>query len=117
MQLCVVVLGDDLHHVLLLKGVLIHPLHCTHTLNRDGGAHLQRFRHKQLSQLLPAASVAAAAVSRQSGSKRVAVGPGTKVNLVHPFYHYSKVMQNDQQFGREPVGEAAVAWIQGYFQV
>lgn len=40
-QLPVVVLGDDLHYILLLKGVFIQPLHRTHTLNRDRGAHLQ----------------------------------------------------------------------------
>lgn len=34
-QLPIIVLGDDLHYILLLKGIFIHPLHCTHTLNRD----------------------------------------------------------------------------------
>lgn len=34
-QLPVVVLGDDLHYILLLKGILIHPLHGAHALNRD----------------------------------------------------------------------------------
>ena len=42
-HLPVVVLGDDLHYILLLKGVFIHPLHGTHALHGDGGAHLQRF--------------------------------------------------------------------------
>lgn len=28
-----VVLGDELHHILLLEGVFIHPLHSTHTLD------------------------------------------------------------------------------------
>lgn len=32
-QLPVVVLGDELHHVLLLESVFIHPLHGTHTLD------------------------------------------------------------------------------------
>lgn len=34
-QLSVVVLGDDLHYILLLKGIFVHPLHGAHTLNRD----------------------------------------------------------------------------------
>lgn len=34
-QLAVVVLGDDLHYILLLEGVFIHPLHSTHTLDGD----------------------------------------------------------------------------------
>lgn len=34
-QLPIVVLGDDLHYILLLKGIFIHPLHGTHTLDRD----------------------------------------------------------------------------------
>lgn len=41
-QLSVVVLGDDLHDILLLEGILIRSLHRTHTLDGDGGAHLQR---------------------------------------------------------------------------
>lgn len=28
-----VVLGDELHHILLLEGIFIHPLHGTHTLD------------------------------------------------------------------------------------
>lgn len=32
-QLPVIVLGDDLHYILLLKGIFIHPLHRTHALN------------------------------------------------------------------------------------
>lgn len=32
-QLPVVVLGDELHHVLLLEGIFIHPLHSTHALD------------------------------------------------------------------------------------
>lgn len=43
MQLSAVVLGDDLHYVLLLKGIFIHPLHGTHTLNGDWRAHLQQY--------------------------------------------------------------------------
>lgn len=35
-QLAVVVLGDDLHYILLLEGVFIHPLDSTHTLDGDG---------------------------------------------------------------------------------
>lgn len=35
MQLSVVVLGDDLHYILLLEGIFIHSLHGTHTLDRD----------------------------------------------------------------------------------
>lgn len=50
-QLSVVVLGDDLHYILLLEGIFIHPLHGTHTLDRDGGAHLQQFSHKPQHQL------------------------------------------------------------------
>lgn len=51
-QLSVVVLGDDLHYILLLKGIFIHPLHGAHTLNGDRGAHLQQFSHKpQLTQV------------------------------------------------------------------
>lgn len=34
-QLPVVVLGDDLHYILLLEGIFIHPLHSTHTLDGD----------------------------------------------------------------------------------
>lgn len=34
-QLSIVVLADYLHNILLLKGIFIHPLHGTHTLNRD----------------------------------------------------------------------------------
>ncbi len=34
-QLSVVVLGDDLHYILLLKGIFVHPLHGAHTLNGD----------------------------------------------------------------------------------
>lgn len=44
-QLALVVLGDDLHYILLLKGIFIHPLHGTHTLDGDGGAHLQQINH------------------------------------------------------------------------
>lgn len=40
-QLSVVVLGDDLHYILLLKSIFIHPLHGAHTLNRNWRAHLQ----------------------------------------------------------------------------
>lgn len=41
-QLSVVVLGDDLHDILLLEGILVHSLHRTHTPDGDGGAHLQQ---------------------------------------------------------------------------
>lgn len=34
-QLSVVVLGDDLHYILLLKSIFIHPLHGAHTRNRN----------------------------------------------------------------------------------
>lgn len=50
-QLSVVVLGDDLHDILLLEGIFIHSLHGTHTLNRDGRAHLQQPSHKPQHQL------------------------------------------------------------------
>lgn len=46
-QLSVVVLGDDLHDILLLEGIFIHPLHRTHTLDGDGGAHLHRKASQQ----------------------------------------------------------------------
>lgn len=51
-QLSVVVLGDDLHDILLLEGIFIHSLHGTHTLNRDGRAHLQQPGHKPQHQLI-----------------------------------------------------------------
>lgn len=35
LQLSVIVLADDLHYILLLKGILIHPLHGTHTPDGD----------------------------------------------------------------------------------
>lgn len=55
-QLSVVVLGDDLHDILLLEGILIHSLHRTHTLDGDGGAHLQQTQaakktERQLTQV------------------------------------------------------------------
>lgn len=50
-QLSVVVLRNDLHYILLLKGIFIHPLHGTHTLNWYRGAHLQQSSHKPLQQL------------------------------------------------------------------
>lgn len=34
-QLPVVVLGDDLHYILLLEGIFIHSLHSTHALDGD----------------------------------------------------------------------------------
>lgn len=43
-QLSVVVLGDDLHDILLLEGIFIRSLHGTHTLDWHGGAHLQPTR-------------------------------------------------------------------------
>ena len=51
-QLPVVVLGDDLHYILLLKGIFIHPLHGAHAANRDRGAHLQQLGHKPAHQLI-----------------------------------------------------------------
>lgn len=35
LQLSVIVLADDLHYILLLKGILIHPLNGTYTPNGD----------------------------------------------------------------------------------
>lgn len=59
-QLSVVVLGDDLHDILLLEGILVHSLHRTHTLDGDGGAHLQinpsrKKKEHQLTQMCVAA--------------------------------------------------------------
>lgn len=58
-QLPVVVLGDDLHYILLLKGIFIHPLHGTHTLNGDRGAHLQQFSHKTTTPITTSKAQAA----------------------------------------------------------